>query len=80
MLLTDDRKYLEKKLTKLSVKFNSKASIDSLKDWLEVTEKKMISVAIHETEVSLKNYKEFEDVIEVFDKIVTRSFTAAESI
>ena len=69
MLLTDDRKYLEKRLTKLSVKFSSTASIESMKDLLEATEKSMISATIEETEVALKNYKEFDDIIYVFGKI-----------
>jgi len=72
LLLTDNRKYLEKQLSKLSVKFDAKASIDSLKDLLEATEREMISVAIQQTEVSLKNYKEFDDVIEVFEKITKK--------
>lgn len=69
LLLTDDRKYLEKQLTKLSVKFSSTASIKSMKDLLEATEKSMISATIEETEVALKNYKEFDDIIYVFGKI-----------
>lgn len=69
LLLTDNRKYLEKQLTKLSVKFSSNASIGSLKDLLETSEKKMITAVIEKTEVSLKNYKEFDDIIDVFDKI-----------
>lgn len=69
LLLTDNRKYLEKQLAKLSVKFAATASIESLKDLLEATEKKMISVVIEETEVALKNYKEFDDIIDVFGKI-----------
>jgi len=72
LLLTDDRKYLERQLSKLAVKFNAKTSIDSLKDLLEATEKKMISIAIQQTEVSLKNYKEFDDVIDVFKKIAKK--------
>lgn len=72
LLLTDDRKYLERQLLKLGVKFDVKARIDSLKDLLEVTEKKMISAAIEQTEVSLKNYKEFDDVIDVFEKITKK--------
>ena len=72
LLLTDDRKYLERQLSKLAVKFDVKASIDSLKDLLEATERKMISVAIQQTEVSLKNYKEFDDVIDVFEKITKK--------
>lgn len=69
LLLADDRKYLEKRLAKLSVKFAPNASVESLKDLLDGTEKKMISEVIEETEVSLKNYKEFEDIIDVFKKI-----------
>lgn len=69
LLLTDDRKYLEKQLTKLFVKFDTKATIESLKDLLEATEIKMISEAIKETQVALKNYKEFDDIIDVFGKI-----------
>lgn len=69
LLLTDDRKYLEKQLAKLSVKFASTASIESLKDLLETSEKKMITAVIEKTVVSLKNYKEFDDIIDIFDKI-----------
>lgn len=72
LLLTDDKKYLERQLTKLSIKFDVKASIDSLKDLLEATEKKMISLAIHETEVCLKNYKEYDDVVDIFNKITKK--------
>lgn len=69
LLLIDNRKYLEKQLAKLSVKFATTASIESLKDLLEATEKKMISAVIEEAEVALKNYKEFDDIIDVFRKI-----------
>ncbi|MBS4063591.1 MAG: AlwI family type II restriction endonuclease [Chitinophagaceae bacterium] len=69
LLLTDDRKYLERQLAKLSVKFSATASIESLKDLLEATEKKIISEVIVETEVALKNYKEFDDIVDVFGKI-----------
>ncbi len=69
LLLTDDRKYLEKQLLKLSVKFDAKANVETLKDLLETTEIKMISEVIQQAEVELKNYKEFDDIIEVFGKI-----------
>lgn len=72
LLLTDDRKYLVRQLLKLAVIFDVNASIDSLKDLLETTEKKIISVAIQQTEVSLKNYKEFDDVVDVFEKITKK--------
>jgi hypothetical protein len=69
LLLTDNRQYLENKFNKLSVKFNKKASIDSMKNLLEETEKKIISTIVKKTEVSLKNYKEFDDILNIFDKI-----------
>lgn len=72
LLLTDDRKYLEKQLTKLVVKFNAKASIDSLKNLLEETERGLISTSIKQTEASLKNYKEYDDIIDVFEKITKK--------
>lgn len=72
LLLTDNRRYLEKRLTKLSVKFNPKSSIEELKDLLELTEKEIITAVIEETEVSLKDYKEFDDIMSVFDQIQNR--------
>ena len=72
LLLTDDRKYLEACLIKLAVRFDAYLSTENLKDLLENTEKEMISNAIQQTEVSLKNYKEFDDVINIFDKIGKR--------
>lgn len=69
MLLTDNRKYLEKQLDNLAVRFDVKSSIDSLKDLLAATEKKIITTVIEETEVGLKNYKEFDDIIDIFGKI-----------
>ncbi len=69
LLLTDNKKYLEKQLAKLSVKFAATASVESLKDLLEATEKKIISDVIVGTEVALKNYKEFDDIVDVFGKI-----------
>jgi hypothetical protein len=61
---------LIKKLDKLQVVFNKKrASIDELKDLLENAEEKIKKERIQETSKQLKNYKEFDDIIEVFDKI-----------
>ena len=71
-LLTDNRKYLEKRLEKLKVKFNERMSTNSLKDLIEITEKKVIAETIQETEISLKNYKEFNDIVNVFEKINKR--------
>lgn len=69
LLLTDDRNYLEKRLKKLSVKFQPFADIENLKDLLEASENKIISDVILDTQVRLKNYKEFDDIVDVFEKI-----------
>jgi len=69
LLLNDDGKYVESKLTKLNIKFDSKASLDSLKDLLETSEKKIISEVVQDTKIALKNYKEYDDIIDVFEKI-----------
>ncbi len=69
LFLTDDRTYLERQLAKLSVKFEATASIETLKDLLEETEAKKISNVIEEATAALKNYKEFDDIIDVFGKI-----------
>ncbi|MDP2335125.1 MAG: AlwI family type II restriction endonuclease, partial [Bacteroidota bacterium] len=69
LLLTDERKYLVEQLNKLKIYSDPQANIESLKDLLEETEQKLISTAINETKVSLKNYKEWDDVMNVFEMI-----------
>ncbi len=69
LLLSDNRNYIEDKLTQLNVKYDKKYSIESLKDLMDETEKEIISETITLTEVGLKNYKEFENIIEVFERI-----------
>jgi AlwI restriction endonuclease len=68
-LLSDDRRYIEWLLKTLSIKYDKKETIESLKNLLERTEEILISRAIRETEDALKNYKEFDDILEVFLKI-----------
>lgn len=68
-LLTDEKSYLEKRLNKLGIEFDKEMNIELLKDLLETTEKKVILNTIQETELSLKNYKEFDDILDVFEKI-----------
>lgn len=72
LLLADNRRYLENRLEQLQVKFPTKQSIASLKDLIEATEGKLISASIEKTEISLKNYKEFDDIVKVFDKILKK--------
>ena len=72
LLLTDNKNYLEKRLRDLSVNIKKDAGIDYLKDLLEKSEQKMISVAIEKTEISLKHFKDFDDVMDIFSKITDK--------
>ena len=71
-LLTDNRKYLEKRLTEVSIKFNKNDSIDNLKNLLEESELGIISEVIKQEELSLKGYKEFDSIVDIFDKIAKK--------
>ena len=71
-LLYDDKKLLINNLRKLNTEFNENQSIEELKDLFELTEKKIKNEKIEETTLQLKNYKEFEDVLDVFYKIQKR--------
>ena len=68
-LLTDRRENIEKQLMKIGADYDEKASIEDLKYLLERTEAGRIEQAIERTEKGLKKYKEFDDVLSVFDKI-----------
>jgi hypothetical protein len=68
-LLTDDRKYLENKLAALGVKYSGKESISKLKDLLEKSEQDQLEAVIQETSEQLKNYQDFDDVINVYSQI-----------
>lgn len=72
LLLTDDRSYLEHHLAALKVTYSKKDTIEHLKDKLEDKEGALITHAIEETEISLKGYKQFDDIVSVFEKIQTR--------
>jgi len=71
-LLYDNKNLLISKLRKFNIEFNLNQSVEELKDLFELTEGKMKNEKIKETSLQLKNYKEFEDVIDVFHKIQKR--------
>lgn len=71
-LLNDDKKLLIAKLLKLNVKVDATLSLEKLKDLLEHTEENIKKQKIEETSIQLKNYKEFDDIIDVFSKIQKR--------
>lgn len=72
LLLTDDRNLLVQKLEKLKLNFSKDLDIESLKDLLEIGEEETKQEIIEETTKSLKNYKEFDDIIDVFKQISKR--------
>jgi hypothetical protein len=71
-LLTDDRSYLEAKLNKLKRRFGSGLSIEELKDLLEITEEETISGVIETTQRELRDFAEFDDIMEVFDDLLVK--------
>jgi len=72
ILLTDNREYLKRRLYTLSVRFDQKANIDTLKDLVEKAEEKIISSTIQRTEIVLRSYKEFSDVMDLLDRILRK--------
>lgn len=71
-LLSDDRKYLFTRLKEMKVSYDADAATEDLKDLIEASESQIISERIKETTVTLKNYKEYGDIVDVFEKIVNR--------
>lgn len=71
-LLTDDRKLLIQKLEKLNLIFSKDPDTESLKDLLELGEEETKREIIQETTKILKNYREFDDIIDVFKQISKR--------
>lgn len=68
-LYSDDISRLEARLMKLKVSFSENMSIDKLKDLVEKSEKELLEKVIKNTQKELKTYKEYDDIIEVYDKI-----------
>ena len=71
-LLNDNRELLIDKLHKLNVSFDNNSTLEELKDLLELSEEKLKNQKIQETSLQLKNYREFDDIIDVFGKIQKR--------
>ncbi len=71
-LLTDSKILIIAKLEQLNVSFDKDSDIDILKDLLEISEEETKKERISETEKSLKGYKEFDNIIEVFRQISKR--------
>jgi hypothetical protein len=69
-LFNDNKERLFDKLKRLNASFDEKSlSIDKLKDLLEEVEERIKIEKIKETSIQLKGYKEFDDIIETFEKI-----------
>lgn len=69
-LLTDNETLILDKLARLGrPKPKGTLSLERLKDLLEDTETEMLARRKAETTVALKDFKEYDDIIEVFDRI-----------
>jgi hypothetical protein len=79
-LLTDERSYLEFRLNKLNRRVGVSLSIEELKDLLELTEEETISEVIESTRKELKDFAEFDDILEVFDDILVKKTTPDPSL
>ena len=75
-LLTDDPGYLAARLQKINVTPPDQISIADLQDYVEEAEAKKTVEVIQEAEVALKDYQEYDDIIEVFEKIRTKDIVA----
>lgn len=75
-LLSDDPNYLASRLEKINVTSPDNLSIEELQDFVEAAEEKKTEEVIHEAEVALKDYHEFDDVMEVFDRIRNKAIVA----
>ncbi len=75
-LLTDDPGYLEARLQKIGVPLPDKISIPDLQDFVEDAESKKTEETIHDAEIALKDYKEYDDIMEVFEKIRAKDIIA----
>lgn len=71
-LFNDDKALLISKLERFDIPFDKSLPLENLKDLLEVTEESIKSQKIKETSLQLKNYMEFDDIVEVFQKIKNR--------
>jgi hypothetical protein len=68
-LFSDKKANVETRLESIGVKYDKAASVEKLKDLLDEGEVKKLAETIKKTEQGLKNYKEFDDIIGIFDKI-----------
>lgn len=71
-LFNDSRNLLISKLENLNAIFDKTLPLESLKDLLEKTEENIKVLKLKETSIQLKNYKEFDDIVDVFEKIQKR--------
>lgn len=68
-LFSDKKVNVEKRLESIGVGYDKAATVEELKDLLDEGEVKKLAETIKKTEQGLKNYKEFDDIIDIFDKI-----------
>lgn len=71
-LLTDQRDLIIQKLSKFNIQVSEQENLETLKSILEENETRLKQNVIFETTKSLKNYKELDDILDIFQKISTR--------
>lgn len=71
-LLQDDAQFLHQKLSMLGVSFDSKIPVEELKDLVSSSEALVLESVIEQTEQNLKHFQEFDDIVELFGKIIGR--------
>ncbi len=68
-LLVDDRELLVNKLSRLGKPAPKTESLENLKNLLEEAESTLLSQRKEQLSAELKNFKEYDDIVAVFDKI-----------
>jgi len=68
-LFSDNKANIETRLNAIGIQYDRAASVEELKNVLDEGEVQKLTETIQKTEQGLKNYKEFDDIIDIFDKI-----------
>jgi len=75
-LLADDPAYLAARLNKIAIAVPEGLSTEELKDFVETAEVEKTERIIQEAEGSLKEYQDFDDVMDIFQKITDKVIPA----
>ena len=76
-LFTDNKANIEGRLKSIGIALDNTASLDELKDTLEESEAKQLVEAEEKIVKELKGYKEYDDILHVFDRIKAKAIPDA---